>query len=38
MFRGLAGVYLGAIFIFRGYGPAAGAHIAYNLLIITLWA
>lgn len=35
-FRCLAGVFLGAIFVFRGYGPAAGAHIAHNLLIITL--
>ncbi len=35
-FRALAGVYLGTIFVFRGYGPAAGAHIGYNLLIITL--
>ncbi len=35
-FRALAGVYLGTIFVFRGYGPAAGAHIGYNLLVITL--
>ena len=35
-FRCLAGAFLGAVFVFRGYGPAAGAHIAHNLLIITL--
>lgn len=33
-FRSLAGVYLGVIFVFRGYGPAAGTHIAYNLITI----
>ncbi len=33
-FRSLAGVYLGVIFVFRGYGPAAGAHIAYNVITI----
>ncbi len=33
-FRSLAGVYLGTIFVFRGYGPAAGAHIAYNLITV----
>lgn len=37
-FRALAGVYLGTIFVYRGYGPAAGAHIAYNLLIVALGA
>ncbi len=37
-FRALAGVYLGTIFVFRGYGPAAGAHIAYNLLIVGLFS
>lgn len=35
IFRCIAGVYLGGIFVFRGYGPAAGAHIAHNLLILT---
>ncbi len=34
-FRTVAGVYLGGVFVFRGYGPAAGAHIAHNLLILT---
>ena len=32
-FRTLAGLYLGTIFVFRGYGLAAGAHIAYNLIV-----
>ncbi len=33
-FRFIAGVYLGTIFVFRGYGPAAGTHIAHNCLIL----
>ena len=37
IFRSFAGVYLGAIFVFRGYGVAAGAHIAYNLITWSLW-
>jgi len=32
-FRTIAGVYLGALFAWRGYGSAAGTHAAYNLLI-----
>ena len=35
-FRSVAGVYLGAIFLLRGYGPAAGAHIGYNLIVIAM--
>ena len=35
-FRFLAGVYLGGVFAFRGYGPAAGAHVAYNLIVVGL--
>lgn len=35
-FRTLAGVYLGAVFVIRGYGPAAGTHAAYNLIVISL--
>jgi len=34
VFRSMAGVYLGAIFVFRGYGPAAGAHLAHNLIVL----
>jgi len=33
LFRSLAGVYLGALFVWRGFGPAAGTHAAYNLLV-----
>lgn len=36
LFRAMAGVYLGVLFVFRGYGPAAGTHAAYNVLIILL--
>lgn len=32
-FRTLAGVYLAVIFWFRGYGPAAGCHAAYNVAL-----
>jgi hypothetical protein len=32
LFRFLAGGYLGAIFFYRGYGPAAGTHVAYNTM------
>ncbi|HRX83931.1 MAG TPA: CPBP family intramembrane metalloprotease [Phycisphaerae bacterium] len=35
-FRACAGLYLGALFVYRGYGPAAGTHAAYNLLIVLL--
>lgn len=35
-FRTLAGAYLAAIFWFRGYGPAAGCHAAYNVVVIAL--
>ncbi len=35
-FRSMAGAYLGVIFVFRGYGPAAGAHIAYNLIVVSM--
>ncbi|MFQ5462066.1 MAG: type II CAAX prenyl endopeptidase Rce1 family protein [Phycisphaerae bacterium] len=33
-FRTLAGVYLAVVFWFRGYGPAAGCHAAYNVLLV----
>jgi membrane protease YdiL (CAAX protease family) len=36
LFRTLAGVYLAVIFWFRGYGPAAGCHAAYNLDLVLL--
>lgn len=34
LFRTMAGVYLAVIFWFRGYGPAAGCHAAYNLDLV----
>jgi len=35
-FRGVAGAYLGGIFLYRGYGPAAGTHVVYNVIVIAL--
>ena len=32
-FRTLAGIYLATIFWYRGYGPAAGCHAAYNVAL-----
>jgi len=36
LFRTTAGVYLAAIFWFRGYGPAAGCHAAYNVALVVV--
>ncbi len=36
IFRTLAGIYLGVIFIWRGYGVAAGTHVAYNVVVVSL--
>jgi hypothetical protein len=33
-FRAMAGVYLAALFWYRGYGLAAGCHAAYNSLLV----
>lgn len=35
-FRLLAGTYLGAIFVYRGYAAAAGAHVAYNVIVVAM--
>ncbi|MCH8252196.1 MAG: CPBP family intramembrane metalloprotease [Planctomycetes bacterium] len=35
-FRSIAGVYLAGVFWVRGYASAAGAHAAYNVLLIAL--
>ncbi len=35
-FRTLAGIYLGALFLLRGYGITAGCHAVYNVIIVTL--
>ena len=36
IFRGLAGLYLAVIFWYRGYGPAAGCHAAYNAVLVVM--
>ena len=36
VFRTIAGVYLATIFWYRGYGPAAGCHAAYNVALTCL--
>lgn len=36
MFRTLAGLYLAIVFWYRGYGPAAGCHAAYNVILVAL--
>ncbi len=36
LFRSIAGVYLAVVFWFRGYGPAAGCHAAYNVALTLL--
>lgn len=36
VFRTLAGLYLAMIFWYRGYGPAAGCHAAYNVALVCL--
>ncbi len=35
-FRTIAGAYLAAVFWLRGYGPAAGCHAAYNVVLTLL--
>ena len=37
-FRTMAGLYLAVIFWFRGYGPAAGCHAAYNVALVLISA
>lgn len=36
VFRTVAGLYFGAIFVFRGFGITAGSHAAYDVLIVLL--
>ena len=33
VFRGLAGVFFSAVFLYRGFGIAAGSHAAYDILL-----
>jgi hypothetical protein len=36
VFRTLAGVYFGALFMWRGFGVTAGAHAAYDIYYFSL--
>lgn len=36
IFRMLAGVYFGIIFLLRGFGITAGSHAAYDIIIVTM--
>lgn len=38
LFRTSAGVYLAALYIFRGFGIAAGCHSFYNVMVVTIKA
>lgn len=38
LFRAGAGIYLAIVFLWRGYGLAAGCHATYNLIIVLLTA
>jgi Type II CAAX prenyl endopeptidase Rce1-like len=38
VFRTVAGMYFGAIFLCRGFGITAGSHAAYDLIVCTLGA
>ena len=37
-FRTIAGLYLAGLFVFRGFGIAAGCHALYNVIVVTLAA
>jgi membrane protease YdiL (CAAX protease family) len=36
LFRTMAGAYLAVVFWYRGYGPAAGCHAAYNVALTVI--
>lgn len=36
VFRTLAGLFFGAVYLWRGFGVAAGAHAAYDVLVFSL--
>ncbi len=38
LFRSLAGVFFSAVFIYRGFGIAAGSHAAYDVLVSVFYA
>jgi len=35
VFRTIAGIYLACLFLYRGFGIAAGCHVFYNVIVIT---
>jgi len=35
LFRTAAGIYLAGLFLFRGFGIAAGCHVCYNVIVVT---
>jgi len=35
LFRTAAGVYLAGLFLYRGFGIAAGCHVFYNVIVVT---
>jgi hypothetical protein len=38
LFRTTAGIYLGGLFLCRGFGIATGCHVFYNVIVVTLAA
>lgn len=36
IFRLMAGIYFGVVFLYRGFGITAGAHVAYDVVVHTL--
>lgn len=38
LFRFMAGTYLAGLFVFRGFGVAAGCHALYNVIVVTISA
>jgi len=38
LFRFVAGTYLAGLFVFRGFGVAAGCHALYNVIVVTISA
>lgn len=36
VFRSLAGVFFGALYLWRGFGVTAGTHAVYDLIVVTL--
>jgi hypothetical protein len=38
LFRSAAGLYLAGLFVFRGFGVAAGCHVLYNVIVVTMGA